>query len=116
MRTYVPLAWSQVAVLAAQGEVAPPVHACVVDPAWRRGAEDVDEEMWEYEAQSMAAEALGADGGLVVALDLPEGAPFIDDGWISVTAAVRLRDAAALLDVDLSWYGVQELDALLAAR
>ncbi len=115
MRGYIPLTWAQAAVLAREGAVAAPLHACVVDPAWRREAVDVDEEMWEYEAQTMAAAALGDGGGVVVAVDLPGAAQFIDDGWVSVDA-VQLRDAAALLDAELSWYGVQELDLLLAER
>jgi hypothetical protein len=87
----------------------------VVDPAWRAGAPEVDEEEWEYEAQGSAAQALPEAGGFVLAADieLPAAAP--DDGWVEVPGPVARRDVAAVLDAELAWFGVQELDALLGA-
>ena len=119
MRAYVPLAAVALAELVAARSLPGPFQACVVDPAWRAGAPDVDEEEWEFEAQQAAAarHARRNDGertGAVLALDveLPSDAP-IEDGGVEVPGPIALRDVAAVLDVELAWYGVQELRALL---
>lgn len=117
-RVYVPVGWSQAERLSAEGVFEGPVRACAVDPRWRAGAPEVDEEEWEFEAQSQAADALTElGGGLVLALDVPESVlgPAAEDGWREVAGPVRRRDLAALLDADLGWYGVQELAQLLLA-
>lgn len=118
-RVYVPVGWSQAERLSAEGVLDGPVQACAVDPRWRVGAPEVDEEEWEFEAQHQAAEALAElGGGLVLALDAPESdlGPAADDGWREVAGPVRRGDLGALLDADLGWYGVQELEQLLAER
>jgi len=58
MRAYVPVGWAQLAALDAQGVLPGPLRACAVDPGWRAGSPEVDEEEWEFEAQLVAAEAL----------------------------------------------------------
>lgn len=133
MRAYVPIGWPQVEALRAQGQIAGPLRACVVDPAWRAGAPEVDEEEWEYEAQAAAAAALGgaalggaalggaalgdaAGGGVVLAVDVDGPGTPPEDGWTELAGPVALRDVAAVLDAELAWFGVQEIDQLLAGR
>ena len=65
MRVYLPVGWNQLAQLERTGELAAPLPGFAVDPAWRTGAPEVDEEEWEYEAQTLAADALPADGDRV---------------------------------------------------
>ncbi len=91
---------------------------CAVDPAWRAGAPDVDEEEWEFEAQLAAAEDLAdLDGGVVLAVDVPEpdtpGRTRLEDGWVSLAGPISRRDTAAVLTTDLAWFGVQEIPGLL---
>jgi hypothetical protein len=126
MRAYVPVGWAQLAVLDAEGVLQGPLRACAVDPGWRVGAPEVDEEEWEFEAQLAAAEALvDLDGGVVLAVDVPDpagsgpqsagagqGSAF-DDGWVSVDGPVTRRQVAAVLTTDLAWFGVQEIPGLL---
>ena len=73
MRAYIPVGWAQLADFDATGRLEGPLRGCAVDPAWRAGSPDVDEEEWEFEAQLAAAEALAdLDGGVVLAADVPE--------------------------------------------
>jgi hypothetical protein len=128
MRGYVPISWAQLAELHAAGELPGPLAACTVDPRWRASAPEVDEEEWEFEAQTVAAGALAEmGGGVVLAVELadPSGAdltgaepttPAPDDGWISVPGPIRRADLAAVLTEDLAWFGVQEIADLLAPR
>lgn len=114
MRAYAPVSWPQLAQIAEAGQLPGPLRACAVDPAWRAGAPDVDEEQWEYEAQLQAAEALGEEGGAVLALDAdPAPGATIRDGWVDLADPVRGSDLAAVLTADLAWFGVQEIPALL---
>jgi len=121
MRAYVPVGWAQLAALDAQGVLPGPLRACAVDPSWRAGSPEVDEEEWEFEAQLAAAEALvDLDGGVVLAVDVPDPAPdgagpdaAFDDGWVSVAGPVTRRQVAAVLTTDLAWFGVQEIPGLL---
>ena len=127
MRAYVPVGWAQLAALDAQGVLPGPLRACAVDPAWRAGSPEVDEEEWEFEAQLAAAEALvDLDGGVVLAVDVPDPAApdgeapdpaapdaAFDDGWVSVAGPVTRRQVAAVLTTDLAWFGVQEIPGLL---
>jgi hypothetical protein len=133
MRCYVPIRWTQLAELHAAGELPGPLKACTVDPRWRAGAPEVDEEEWEFEAQTLAAGALtDMGGGVVLALDLPDRAGTVpdgsdpigtvptatvpDDGRISVPGPIRRADLAAILTEDLAWFGVQEIADLLSGR
>jgi hypothetical protein len=127
MRAYVPVGWAQLAALDAQGVLPGPLRACAVDPAWRAGSPEVDEEEWEFEAQLAAAEALvDLAGGVVLAVDVPDAASpsgeapdgagpdaAFDDGWVSVAGPVTRRQVAAVLTTDLAWFGVQEIPGLL---
>jgi hypothetical protein len=117
MRAYVPVGWAQLAALDAQGVLPGPLRACAVDPSWRAGSPEVDEEEWEFEAQLAAAEALvDLDGGVVLAVDVPDPAApdsAFDDGWLSVAGPVTRRQVAAVLTADLAWFGVQEIPGLL---
>jgi Family of unknown function (DUF6912) len=119
MRAYIPVVWEQLATFDATGQLEGPLRGCAVDPAWRAGDPDVDEEEWEFEAQLAAAEALtDLDGGVVLAVDVPEPAaagrePLFEDGWLTLTGPVSRRDTAAVLTTDLAWFGVQEIPELL---
>jgi hypothetical protein len=119
MRAYVPVGWAQLAAFDAAGSLEGPLLGCAVDPSWRAGSPDVDEEEWEFEAQLAAAEALAdLDGGVILAVDVPgpdvtgQGDAF-EDGWVSVAGPLTKRDTAAVLTVDLAWFGVQEIPGLL---
>lgn len=118
MRAYVPIGWPAARALSDDGELAGPVRGCAVDPQWRAGAADVEEEEWEYEAAELAAGELDRDeGGVILALDLPEGAVVEqDDGWFEWAGPLRRRELAAVLGSDLGWHGVQELSVLLEER
>ena len=116
MRAYVPIGWPQLEALQAHGRIPGPLRACVVDPSWRTGAPEVNEEEWEFEAQSAAAAALGAEGGVVLAVEAEGPATPPADGWLALPGPVALRDVAAVLDAELAWFGVQEVDQLLAGR
>ncbi len=117
MRTYIPVGWAQLAALHAAGSLDGPLRACVVDPAWRAGSPEVEEEEWEFEAQlAAAAELADLDGGVVLAVDVDttdttDTAP--DDGWVTLDGPVSRRDTAAVLTSDLAWFGVQEIPDLL---
>lgn len=118
MRAYVPVTWGQLAVLHEEGTIGGPLRACSVDPQWRAGSPDIDEEQWEFEAAQLAAAALGPSGGVVLAVDVTPvdvTAGWLDDGWWSLARVDRSR-AAAVLTADLSWYAVQEIPDLLAER
>jgi hypothetical protein len=119
MRAYIPVGWGQLAAFDAAGRLEGPLRGCAVDPAWRAGNPDVDEEEWEFEAQLAAAEALAdLDGGVVLAVDVPEpvaagrDSPF-EDGWVTLPGPVSRRDTAAALTTDLAWFAVQEIPGLL---
>ena len=87
-----------------------------VDPAWRAGAPEVDEEEWEFEAQLAAAEALAdLDGGVVLAVDVPRSPTGPSRGRMGRPwpGPVSRRDVAAVLTADLAWFGVQEIPGLL---
>lgn len=119
MRAYVPASWRQVAQLLADGSIPGPLRGCAVDPRWRAGAPDVDEEEWEYEAQVLAAGALTATGapvGMLLAVDLPGELPVLDDGWGDWTGPIERGQVAAVLDSELAWFGLQELPGVLADR
>ena len=112
MRAYAPISWAQLSQLVQAGSLPGPLRACAVDPAWRAGAAQVEEEEWEYEAQLLAAQVLGQRPGVLLAID-PEDPGDIDDGWVRLVQGVRRRDVAALLTEDLGWFGVQEAAGLL---
>ncbi len=112
MRAYGPVTWAQLGELVETGALPGPLRACAVDPAWRAGAPDVDEEEWEYEAQLLAAHALAQRPGVLLAIDLDEAGES-QDGWVEVPGPVRRRDVAALLTEELGWFGVQEASSLL---
>ncbi|HYN55780.1 MAG TPA: hypothetical protein VES03_01160 [Motilibacterales bacterium] len=115
MRAYVPLGWAELAALDAAGRLDGPLRGCAVDPAWRAESPDVDEEQWEYEAQLAAAESLSdLDGGVVLAVDVPEPAGALEDGWVELPGPVSRRDTAAVLTADLAWFAVQEIPGLLS--
>jgi hypothetical protein len=115
MRGYCPVPAAGLATLLAERSLPGPRRVCVVDPAWRADAPEVDEEQWEYEAQQAAAAALDDPRGAVLAMDLAlPGTPGIEDGWVEVPGPIAIDDVAAVLTADLAWYGVQELPALLA--
>ena len=121
MRAYLPLTWAQLQALHAAGSLEGPLRGCAVDPAWREGSPDVDEEQWEYEAQSAAAEELsGADGGVVLAVDLddsePTMPPTMEDGRFTHPGPVARQAASAVLTADLAWFGMQEIPELLNGR
>jgi hypothetical protein len=85
-----------------------------VDPVWRAGAPDVDEEEWEFAAQEAAAADLEElDGGVVLAVDVEDSDAVPDDGWVTLEDPVTRVDAAAVLTTDLAWYGIQEIPVLL---
>lgn len=114
MRAYIPVGWAQLAAFESAGQLEGPLRACAVDPSWRAGSPDVEEEEWEFEAQLGAAEDLAdLDGGVVLAVDWtdPEAVP--QDGWVTLAGPVRRRDIAAVLTTDLAWFGVQEIPGLL---
>lgn len=114
MRAYIPVGWPGLAVLHDTGRLQGPLRACAVDPAWRAGSPDVDEEEWEFEAQLAAAEALAdVDGGVVLAVDVEEPAGEPEDGWVTLEDPVSRRDVAAVLTSDLAWFGAQEIPGLL---
>jgi hypothetical protein len=118
MRVYVPADWDRLATLQARGSVPGPLAGYAVDPGWRAGAPDVDEEEWEYVAAELAAESLALPGGgrgLVLAVDLDEELTPFDDGRVEVSGPVARRQVAAVLDAELAWFGLQELAELLAA-
>lgn len=115
MRAYVPVGWGQLAALDAAGHLEGPLRGCAVDPAWRAGSPEVDEEQWEYEAQLAAAESLAdPDGGVVLAVDVAEAGGALEDGWRDLPGPVSRRDIAAVLTADLAWFGVQEIPGLLS--
>lgn len=117
MRAYLPVAWSQLELLQADDVLPGPHWACAVPPAWRTEDPQVDEEQWEFEAQSAAAGRLGArDGGVVLAVDVDDDHALSNDGWLTLTEAVRRATVAAVLTEDLAWYGIQEIGDLLAQR
>jgi len=114
MRAYVPVGWDDLAALEQVGTLPGPRRACVVDPAWRAGAVDVDEEEWEFEAQQQAAGAL-AEGGVVLAVEADTtGEP--DDGWVELPGPVLRREVRAVLTADLAWFAAHEVADLLAQR
>ncbi len=90
MRAYIPVGWEQLAAFDAAGRLEGPLRGCAVDPSWRAGDPEVDEEEWEFEAQLAAAEALAdLDGGVVLAVDVPDPEPGgsdspFEDGWVSL--------------------------------
>jgi len=113
MRAYLPLTWAQLRTLETAGRLDGPLRACAVDPAWRAGSPEVDEEQWEFEAQSCAAQELtGPDAGVVLAVDVEESAAPLADGWFT-TGALERAQSSAVLTADLAWYGMQEVAALL---
>jgi hypothetical protein len=119
MRAYIPVGWAQLASFDAAGRLEGPLRGCAVDPAWRSGSPEVDEEEWEFEAQLAAAEALAdLHGGVVLAVDVPEPDtaepdPAFDDGWVTLAGPISRRDTASVLTRDLAWFGVQEIPGLL---
>jgi hypothetical protein len=119
MRAYIPVGWAQLADFDATGRLEGPLRGCAVDPAWRAGSPDVDEEEWEFEAQLAAAEALAdLDGGVVLAADVPEPEAVepetgFEDGWVTLAGPVSRRETASVLTMDLAWFGVQEIPGLL---
>jgi len=114
MRAYLPLTWAQLRTLEAAGHLEGPLRACAVDPAWRAGSPEVDEEQWEFEAQACAAEDLaGPEAGVVLAVDVEQPEGPLEDGWFT-TGALQRTQSSALLTADLAWYGMQEVAALLA--
>jgi hypothetical protein len=115
MRAYIPVGWAQLAEFDVAGQLEGPCRACAVDPSWRTGSPEVAEEEWEFEAQCAAAEALTdlADAGVVLAVDAPELDAGFEDGWVTIPGPVSRRDVASVLTLDLAWFGVQEIPALL---
>ncbi len=117
MRAYLPLTWAQLQAWHAAGSLEGPLRACAVDPAWRVGSTDIDEEQWEFEAQSLAAgQLLGPDAGVVLAVDLDDVEPTMQDGWFTYAGPVTRSSASAVLTADLAWFGMQEIAELLSAR
>jgi len=117
MRAYLPLTWAQLKVLQAAGSLEGPLNMCGVDPLWRAGSPDVDEEQWEFEAQSMAAaELVGPDAGVVLAVDLDDVDPAMQDGRFAYAGPVVRPSASAVLTADLAWFGMQEIAELLNGR
>jgi hypothetical protein len=114
MRVYLPISRTSLVALQTDGMLGGTHRACAVPAAWRAAEPQVDEEQWEFEAQSLAAEQLMASaGGVVLALDLSDPRTPGDDGWLTVTEAVRRSQVAAVLTRDLAWYGLQEIGDLL---
>jgi len=118
MRVYLPVGRPQLEVLRGGRGLDGPLTGWAVDPSWRTGSPEVDEEQWEHEAQLEAAAALAEPvGGMVLAVDVPdEEVSDPDDGRVVIPGGVRRSQAGALLDRDLSWFGLQELDSLLPDR
>ncbi len=119
MRAYIPVGWAQLRELDATGLLGGPLSLCSVDPEWRAGAPDVDEEEWEFEAQLAAAQSLAdlddAAGGVVLAVDLPDARIDLDDGWGTYAGPLGRTDTAAVLTADLQWFAVQEIPFLFGA-
>lgn len=114
MRAYVPVALARAGELLQVGQLLGPMLAWAVDPQWRAGAPEVSEEEWEYEACALAADNLPEPGGVVLAVDADTDSPVApDDGRLTLPGPLLLTTVAAVLDADLSWYGVQELPDLL---
>jgi hypothetical protein len=113
MRAYAPVPAAALAVLLGDAALPGPLRACVVDPVWRAGSPEVDEESWEYEAQEQAAGALDGVRGAVLAVDVPDVIGEPQDGWVWLPGPIALRDVAAVLTAELAWFGVQELPSLL---
>ncbi len=112
MRTYLPIDRVQLVALHRDGALPGPLRGCAVDPEWRAGDPEADEEQWEYEAQSLAAEGLPDGQGVVLAVDVEvDVAPA--DGWVVVAGPIRRADVAAVLSAELAWYAAQEIPALL---
>jgi hypothetical protein len=112
MRTYLPIDREQLVVLHRDGALPGPLRGCAVDPAWRAGDPAADEEQWEYEAQSLAAESLPDGDGVVLAVDVEvDLAPA--EGWVVVPGPIRRADVAAVLSAELAWFAAQEIPALL---
>jgi hypothetical protein len=112
MRAYLPIDRVQLVTLQGDGALPGPLRGCAVDPAWRAGDPAVDEEQWEYEAQSLAAESLTDADGVVLAVDV-EADELPDDGWVVVPGPIRRADVAAVLSAELAWFAAQEIPALL---
>ena len=118
MRVYVPVGRLQLEVLRGGRGLDGPLTGWAVDPGWRTGSPEVDEEQWEHEAQTEAAATLTELArGLVLAVDVPdEAVSDPDDGRVIIPGGVRWSQVGALLDRDLAWFGLQELDILLSDR
>jgi hypothetical protein len=114
MRAYVPVTLAQLDRLQHAGQLTGPVRGCAVDPGWRSGDPAVDEEQWEFEAQSLAAEALPGGQGVVLAVDVADE-PARADGWCELAGPIRREDLAAVLTADLAWFAVQEIPDLLGS-
>lgn len=115
MRVYLPVSRRSLAALQEDGVLGGTHRACAVSAAWRAAEPQVDEEQWEFEAQSLAAgELTSGSGGVVLAVDVSDTRTPDDDGWLAVTEAVRRSQVAAVLTQDLAWYGIQEIGELLA--
>ncbi len=112
MRLYAPVGWELLAALQADGSLPGPRTVVGVDPQWRSGAPEVDEEEWEFEAQQLAAAALAElGGGVVLAFDAEPDQPQ-DDGWSTLAGPLRRRDLTAVFTADLAWHAVQEIPYL----
>ena len=118
MRAYFPIGWATARTLSDDGEIAGPLRGCAVDPEWRAGAADVEEEEGEYEAAELAAGSLDpVESGVILALDLPDDTAIEqDDGWFDWAGPLLRRELGAVLGSDLGWHGVQELTVLLDER
>lgn len=112
MRAYIPVSSQAARRFLATGTLAGPNRAWVVDPLWRAGVPDVDEEVWEYEAAQLAADSLAGLAGVVLAAEVSQVGP-VADGATEVADQLARRDIAAVLTADMAWYGLQELGELL---
>jgi hypothetical protein len=113
MRAYVPVTRVQLAAVQGSG-LDGPLRACAVDPLWRAGDPSVDEEQWEYEAQSLAAGVLPDRDGVVLAVEVADDlVDTLADGWLELPGPVRRTEVAAVLTAELAWFAVQEIPALL---